>query len=158
MENPETLTNYRATLHGGRVVLLGMASISLRPPEPFTFNKPDEWPRWIKRFGQFRLASGLSTTANQRQVSTLLYLLGRDAEHTLQSMNATAEQHYSTQASPLFILQAIKAWARGYRTWNYLCSHEDCSVCIHQNNHFFSYFVHRLRRPEENHEISELYK
>ncbi len=72
-----------------------MAAIQLHPPEPFTFHKPDEWPRWIKRFDQFRLASGLSDASPQRQVSTLLYCLGQDAEDTLQSMNATAEDRAS---------------------------------------------------------------
>ena len=72
-----------------------MASIQLQPPEPFAFHKPDEWPRWIKRFDQFRLASGLSGTSAQRQVSTLLYCLGQDAEDVLQSMNATADDRGS---------------------------------------------------------------
>ena len=69
-----------------------MASIQLKPPESFAFHKPDEWPRWIKRFDQYRIASGLATTSATRQVSTFLYCLGEDAEDVLQSMNVTAEQ------------------------------------------------------------------
>ncbi len=72
-----------------------MASIQLQPPEPFSFHKPDEWPRWIKRFDQFRLASGLASTSAQRQVSTLLYCMGQDAEDVLQSTNPTADDRAS---------------------------------------------------------------
>ena len=68
-----------------------MSTIQLQPPEPFNFRKPDEWPRWIKRFEQFRLASALSTANPARQVSTFLYCLGPDAEDTLQSMSPSEE-------------------------------------------------------------------
>ena len=68
-----------------------MSAIQLQPPEPFNFRKPDKWPRWIKRFEQFRLASALSTANPARQVSTFLYCLGPDAEDTLQSMSPSEE-------------------------------------------------------------------
>ena len=70
-----------------------MASIQLQPPEPFTFHKPDEWSWWIKRFEQFHLGSGLSSTSEQRQINTLLYCLGQDAKHVLQSMHTSEEGH-----------------------------------------------------------------
>ena len=53
-----------------------MDSIRLEPPSPFNFHTPDEWPRWKRRFQQFRLASGLSEKGSERQVSTLLYYMG----------------------------------------------------------------------------------
>ena len=31
-----------------------MAYVQFQPPEQFNFRKPDEWPRWRKRFKQFR--------------------------------------------------------------------------------------------------------
>ena len=62
-----------------------MASIRLQPPEPFTFTKPDEWLRWKKRFEQFRVASGLNNEAEERQVNTLLYCLGEEADDVLAS-------------------------------------------------------------------------
>ena len=34
-------------------MVAAMASIRLAPPEPFDFSKPDEWPRWKRRFEQF---------------------------------------------------------------------------------------------------------
>eukprot|EP00731_Ephydatia_muelleri_P006180 Em0003g428a len=51
-------------------MVAAMASIRLAPPEPFDFSKPDEWPRWKRRFEQFRFASGLSEEDNQRQRPT----------------------------------------------------------------------------------------
>ena len=64
---------------------IAMASIRLQPPEPFDFKRPDEWPRWKKRFAQFRSASTLDKEAEDRQVNTLLYCMGEEAENVLSS-------------------------------------------------------------------------
>ena len=69
-----------------------MASLRLQPPSAFNFRTPDEWPRWKKRFEQFRLASGLSVEAEEKQVSTLLYCMGEDADDTLTSTHITADE------------------------------------------------------------------
>ena len=68
-----------------------MAEIRLQPPEPFNFRNPDDWQRWKRRFQQFREASGLDESAQTKQVSTLLYCLGEEAEAVLASTNATDE-------------------------------------------------------------------
>ena len=68
-----------------------MANVHFQPPESFNFRKPDEWPRWRKRFEQFRIASGLAEEAEERQVNTLLYCLGDDAEDVLRSTNISEE-------------------------------------------------------------------
>lgn len=68
-----------------------MAQIRLEPPEPFNFRKPDDWSRWKRRFQQFREASGLSEASATKQISTLLYCLGEEAEAVLTSTNATKE-------------------------------------------------------------------
>ena len=65
-------------LHGVRS---GMAvNIALKPPGQFDFSKPDEWPKWKKRFQQYRSASGLDAESEPRQVDTLLYCLGEEAD------------------------------------------------------------------------------
>lgn len=61
-----------------------MANIRLQPPSPFDFKNPDTWPRWKRRFEQFRQASGLASKEDKK-VSTLLYCMGEDAEETLVS-------------------------------------------------------------------------
>ena len=68
-----------------------MATLTLQPPAPFNFSKPDDWPKWIKRFEQYRVASGLSKDTEPRQVSTLLYCLGEEAEDVLTSTNISEE-------------------------------------------------------------------
>ena len=60
-----------------------MASLSLRTPALFNFRKPEEWKKWRSRFEQYRLASGLSKESAERQVSSLLYCMGEDAEAVL---------------------------------------------------------------------------
>ncbi|KAL5510072.1 hypothetical protein EMCRGX_G005545 [Ephydatia muelleri] len=53
-----------------------MSTLRLQPPESFDYSKSDGWPRWRRRFEQFRNASGLSSDKDDvRQVSTLLYCL-----------------------------------------------------------------------------------
>ena len=66
-------------------------SVPLQPPCAFRFNRPDEWEKWKRRFEQFRLASGLSAESKERQVSTLLYTLGEDAEDVLSSTNISED-------------------------------------------------------------------
>ena len=75
-----------------------MASIHFEPPSSFPFKSPDQWQRWKKRFDQYRLASGLSTEPQERQVSTLLYCMGEDAEETLTSTHISEDdrKQYST--------------------------------------------------------------
>ena len=68
-----------------------MAALQLKPPEPFNFKTPDEWPRWCKRFEQFRIASGLSEDSVEKQISTLLYCLGEEAESVLSSADTTTD-------------------------------------------------------------------
>ena len=64
----------------------------LQPPNPFAFNKPEEWSRWKSRFQQYRLASGLSEESGERQVSTLLYCMGESAEDILNMSDITVAQ------------------------------------------------------------------
>ena len=64
-------------------------NVSLQPPPTFSFDEPDEWPKWRRRFEQFRVASGLSKKDEIRQVSTLLYCLREEADDILASTNIT---------------------------------------------------------------------
>ena len=57
--------------------------MNLQPPTPFSFAKSDEWLKWKRWFEQYRQTSGLVDKDEQRQVSTLLYCLGEEAEEVL---------------------------------------------------------------------------
>ena len=79
-----------------------MAGIHFHPPEKFDFKQPDEWPRWLKRFEQFHIASGLSAESQARQVNTLLYCLEEEGENLLHSTNITEEmKEYSSVGQKL---------------------------------------------------------
>ena len=73
---------------GGRGAKAYPAAI-LQTPASFTLIL-DEWIKWKKRFEQYRVASGLDKEDNERQVSTLLYCLGKEADDVLTSTNITA--------------------------------------------------------------------
>ena len=68
-----------------------MTTVNLQPPAPFCFQKTDEWPKWKRRFEQYRQASGLADKGEKRQVNTFLYCLGNDAEEILDTTRITAE-------------------------------------------------------------------
>ena len=56
-----------------------------------TMNLAEDWLKWIRRFEQYRLASGLAEKGEERQVSTLLYCLGENAEDVLDTTRISAE-------------------------------------------------------------------
>ena len=67
----------------------------MQPPESFNFQMPDEWPRWRKRFEQFRIASGLGSKSEDQQINTLLYCLGEESDDVLTSTGVTDEERKS---------------------------------------------------------------
>ena len=69
-----------------------MTEVRVRPPESFTFAKPETWPKWIKRFERFRHASGLTKEDEVSQIHTLIYTMGDEAEDILSSFRLTEEQ------------------------------------------------------------------
>ena len=68
-----------------------MQRINLQPPQPFNFKNPDDWPRWLRRFEQYRVASGLSEEQQKKQINTLLYCLGEESEAVLSSTNPSED-------------------------------------------------------------------
>ena len=66
----------------------------LELPPSFDFRKPDEWPRWFRRFDQFRVVSGLAADSEEKQVSTLLYCLGEEAEEVLAVSDTKPKKTY----------------------------------------------------------------
>ncbi|RVE55527.1 hypothetical protein OJAV_G00235410 [Oryzias javanicus] len=68
-----------------------MSRFQVPPPEKFTF-KADDWPKWIKRFERFRIASGLETQAEENQVNALIYSMGEEAEDIWVSLRLSPEE------------------------------------------------------------------
>ena len=62
---------------------MATCNLSLQPPSTFNFATPSKWPKWKRRFEQFRIASGLSEEEDARQISALMYCLGDDAVDVL---------------------------------------------------------------------------
>ncbi|XP_078793900.1 uncharacterized protein LOC105353799 isoform X3 [Oryzias latipes] len=68
-----------------------MSRFQVPPPQKFSF-KADDWPKWIKRFERFRIASGLETQAEENQVNALIYSMGEEAEDILVSLHLSPEE------------------------------------------------------------------
>ena len=67
------------------------ATFQVAAPEPFTFSRPEEWTKWIRRFERFRMASGLETKGQEAQVNTLIYSMGDEADDILRSFALSEE-------------------------------------------------------------------
>ena len=75
-----------------------MVQIQFKPPDPLNFKSPEDWPHWKRCFEQFHVVSGLVDEGAKKQVSTLLYCLGEEAETVLASTNITDEQRKAYDA------------------------------------------------------------
>ena len=60
-------------------------------PGSFSFKYPEEWPKWIRRFERYRLASGLNNKSSEMQVSALIYNIGDQADNILLSFRLSDE-------------------------------------------------------------------
>lgn len=45
-------------------------TVQLTPPEPFNFSCPADWPKWIRRFERFRVATALDSETEEYQVNS----------------------------------------------------------------------------------------
>jgi len=68
------------------------ATFQVSAPEAFSFSRPDEWPRWIRRFERFRITSGLAGKDEETQVNALIYTMGDQADDILASFSLSAEE------------------------------------------------------------------
>ena len=59
---------------------------------------PDEWPKWKKRFEQYRSASVLKAEEDPRQVDALVYCMGEEADSVLASTHISAEDRKKNDA------------------------------------------------------------
>ena len=71
--------------------IISAPSYQISPPEEFDFSKPNEWPKWIKRFERFRSASGLNKSDSESQVNTLLYTMGSKSDDIMPTFGLPAE-------------------------------------------------------------------
>ena len=62
---------------------LSWATFQITPPAPFDFTKPEEWPKWKRRFERFRISSALSVENGDNQGNTLIYAMGDQADDIL---------------------------------------------------------------------------
>ena len=60
-------------------------SFQISTPERFSFTNPEEWPKWVRRFERYRLASGLYNRSAEVQMNALIYHMGDQANDILTS-------------------------------------------------------------------------
>lgn len=62
------------------------------PPEPFPFDQPESWEKWIRRFNRYRTVSSLDEKPNACQVDTLIYCMGDKAEDIFATFKLAPEE------------------------------------------------------------------
>ena len=55
------------------------------------FKHPKEWPKWIRRFERYHLASGLDKKSSKVQVNALIYNMGDQVDNILLSFKLCDE-------------------------------------------------------------------
>ncbi len=71
-------------------VVQSFTTYQVTPPSKFSFKSVD-WPRWIRRFERFRMATELDKKDEEKQVNALIYTMGDEADDILLSFNLSAE-------------------------------------------------------------------
>ena len=69
-------------------IVFQQSGIHIVPPGNFSF-KASDWEKWLSRFKRYREVSELFLKEPQYQVSTLIYLMGEEAEQLLLSLQLT---------------------------------------------------------------------
>ena len=73
----------------------------VRHPDPLDFtNAQESWSDWIKRFQRFRQASGLNEKSASRQVDTLIYVMGDEAEKVFAQLTILTPSTEEATANP----------------------------------------------------------
>lgn len=66
-------------------------------PGPFDFHNPEQWPRWLRRFERFRVTAGLDRESEMKQVNTLIYIMGQEADDVFPTLvDADQDTDYKT--------------------------------------------------------------
>ncbi|XP_065176300.1 uncharacterized protein K02A2.6-like [Sycon ciliatum] len=68
-----------------------MSSAKFPLPGAFDFSAPEAWPTWKARFERFRSLTKLDESDQPRQVDTLVYSMGPEADPIFESLNLSAE-------------------------------------------------------------------
>ncbi len=88
-----------------------MLASKLTPPGKFDFTNTTEWPRWMKRFERYRIASGLDKQSQEYQVNTFMHAAGEDAEEILYVLPLTEEEKRSYAAvTEAFNKHCVSKW------------------------------------------------
>ncbi|KAL9967390.1 hypothetical protein ACROYT_G025604 [Oculina patagonica] len=88
---PQQPAQPQAPVQQQMVQQISVANYKVPPPEKFNF-KPEEWPRWIKRFERFRKATGLDQKDGDSQVNTLIYSMGEEADDIMVAFGLSTEE------------------------------------------------------------------
>ena len=65
----------------------------VQPPPPFDFKRHEDWPKWIRRFERYRIASEMNKRNEELQINTLVYTMGDEADDIFKSFRFESPDH-----------------------------------------------------------------
>ena len=109
------------------------------PPSPMDFSQPESWPAWRARFERYRTITKLDKESEDRQVSTVLYCMGPEAEGIFTALDLSEEN--SQEWSP--VMAALDAYFQP--SVNVIHQRTIFESCVQLAGESVEEFVRRLR-------------
>ena len=117
-------------------------------PDRFNFGTPDSWPAWVRRFDRFRIAWGRANRPATDQISTMVYVMGDQAEDILRTLNIPNEASYD------YLKQSLDRYF-GVRR-NLIIERAKFNRRVQQQGESIDVFIQDLYRLVEHCEYGEL--
>lgn len=76
------------------------ARIAVKTPEAFTF-KVDQWKDWKKKFMRFRSVTMLDGDSDERQINTLIYVMGQSADDIFEQLSLETQIEVAPATDPV---------------------------------------------------------
>ena len=107
-------------------------SFQVAPPDAFVFTKPNEWPKWIRRFERYRLASGMYGKPDAMQVNALVYAMGDEADAIMALICCpVCVVNAATRVNPIDGCRQEGATEDGGSSSDQTCGHTYGLVCVY---------------------------
>ena len=94
-----------------------MATYQVPAPSNFNFRQPEEWSKWLRRFERFRQTSDLDKKNDEKQINTLIYAMGDEADDILKSFDLSesdSKKHSCADVGVLCAILSLRLKARFY--------------------------------------------
>ena len=123
---------------------------NFKPPDGFDFSSPESWPVWKSRFERYRSLSKLDEADESRQVSTLLYSMGAEAETIFAALDLDDEDRKKWSS----VTEALNNYFQP--SVNVIHQRTIFERCVQETGEKVEEFVRRLRAAAKYCEFKDI--